>query len=176
MEIVAEEWRPVAGRFAGWLYDVSSLGNVRSRHCGKVRPLKWHIGPYGYPTTGLTGHREKISVSVHILVASAFIGECPEGLTVNHIDGNKTNNQPSNLEYLTQGDNVRHALSIGLWRASRESGERLGKQNRKLTETESAAVRLLVLRGVATDFLARWFFVHRSTINRICRFATYAKQ
>lgn len=49
----------------------------------------------------------------HRLVIAAFKGENP-AMVVNHIDGNKTNNCLENLEYVTQKENVRHALDIGL--------------------------------------------------------------
>ena len=45
---------------------------------------------------------------VHRLVASAFIEGYEEGKVVNHIDCNPSNNQASNLEWLTQAENLRH--------------------------------------------------------------------
>lgn len=54
---------------------------------------------------------------VHLahLVAKVYLGERPEGdWTVNHKDGNKSNNWPDNLEYLTRIDNLKHAIALGL--------------------------------------------------------------
>ena len=48
------------------------------------------------------------------LVAMTFLGLPPKGYTVNHKDGNRLNNAIENLEWLTIGDNVRHAFETGL--------------------------------------------------------------
>lgn len=51
---------------------------------------------------------------LHRLVAECFL-EKVEGKTfVNHIDGDKTNNEVSNLEWVTQSENEKHAFSTGL--------------------------------------------------------------
>jgi hypothetical protein len=44
------------------------------------------------------------------LVALTFLGEPPEGFTVNHKDGNRLNNSIDNLEWLSLGDNIRHGF------------------------------------------------------------------
>ena len=116
VDIEAEEWRPVLG-YEG-VYAVSSLGRVRrvcggkgTRGAGLV--LKQRLGS-GYPRATLVKGGVESPRHVHSLVAEAFIGQRPEGLCVNHIDGNKCNNKPANLEYLTLADNNRHARATGL--------------------------------------------------------------
>lgn len=52
--------------------------------------------------------------SVHRLVAKSFISEIPEGMVVNHKDGNKLNNSVDNLEIITHSENVIHAYRNGL--------------------------------------------------------------
>ncbi len=54
------------------------------------------------------------TIGLHRLVAIGFIGPVPDGKVVNHIDGNKHNNSPDNLEYVTISENVKHAIMMGL--------------------------------------------------------------
>ena len=44
----------------------------------------------------------------------AFRGPTPKGKVINHIDGNKMNNRLDNLEFITQGENLKHAYDHGL--------------------------------------------------------------
>ena len=66
----------------------------------------------GYPYVKIDGK----SMAVHRVVSTVFMGEKPNGYTVNHIDGNKKNNHVSNLEYISNEENYNHALSLGLKR------------------------------------------------------------
>lgn len=53
-------------------------------------------------------------VYAHRLVWTAIQGQIPEGLDINHRDGDKTNNHPDNLEPATRSENHRHAFRTGL--------------------------------------------------------------
>lgn len=59
-----------------------------------------------------TGFNERINWTkyVHDLVAETFIGPRPEGFDIDHIDGNRSNNHYTNLEYVTRKENVRRAM------------------------------------------------------------------
>jgi len=52
--------------------------------------------------------------TLHGLVAELALGPRPEGHVINHIDGHKGNNHPSNLEYVTMARNMEHAHELGL--------------------------------------------------------------
>lgn len=105
-----EEWKDVVG-YEG-LYQVSNLGRMKSLPKLKRTPTATFMSkekimtPYlckGYFRVNLMGK----SHFVHILVAEAFIGE-RNGMTVNHKDECKTNNQVINLEYMSLYDNIRY--------------------------------------------------------------------
>lgn len=115
-----EIWNPIVG------YEVSNLGNVRSLpktilyKNGKKQNLKGKqksikLNKYGYLTVYLTKNDVIKTCVVHRLVALAFIpNPNPENNTINHIDGNKTNNRIENLEWLSLSDNVKHQWRTGL--------------------------------------------------------------
>jgi hypothetical protein len=91
------------------IYQVSDDGHVRRvLKNGNVRPVKNRDGVYY--TVSLSKNSISKSYSVHRLVAETFLNK-PEGKAeVNHKDGNKHNNNLSNLEWVTQKENLIHAM------------------------------------------------------------------
>lgn len=89
-------------------YEVSSFGRVKKS--GTI------VNTYnvGYPDR--LGNRYQCiwmggkNTSIHSLVCEHFIYKKPEGLVVNHIDGNKGNNRLENLEYVTYSENTNHSF------------------------------------------------------------------
>lgn len=61
------------------------------------------------------------TVKIHELAAEIVLGIRPKGMVINHIDGDKQNNRPWNLEYVTISDNTKHAYRIGLHATERHS-------------------------------------------------------
>ena len=109
-----EQWKP----FAEGNYEASNHGRVRRRTPGKKtwagRMLKLNIGGMGYHRVGPSIDGKNVLMYVHHIVAQLFIGPCPVGKEINHIDGNKLNNRVDNLEYVTHKENMRHARDMGL--------------------------------------------------------------
>lgn len=77
------------------------------------------LDKYGYHKVVLSVNRKCFYRTIHRLVAETFIPN-PDNLPqVNHIDGNKLNNNVDNLEWITPRENVIHAHSTGLHRGNR---------------------------------------------------------
>lgn len=116
-------------------YQVSTTGLVRSmdriihRKDGQTRAIKGTIlSPGlddGYHSVVVKRNGKRATVKVHKLVANAFLKRTVKTHVVNHIDGNKLNNDVSNLEFVTQGYNLSHAIKLGL---KNPPPSRLGKR------------------------------------------------
>lgn len=103
-----EEWRNVDG-YEG-IYKVSNYGKVaRCIENNKLRLLKTTITQFGYERVVLSKKGKSKNFLVHRLVAFAFVKKKENSEFVNHKDGNKTNNIYSNLEWVTNRENVIHA-------------------------------------------------------------------
>jgi len=124
-----EIWKDVVGYEGS--YQVSNFGGIKSlsrfmkyNNHGKVgyrlakeiikRPGKTRNGYY---MVSLYKNDVEKKCSVSRLVAIAFISNPENKRTVNHIDGNKTNNNVSNLEWATQSENIINAYKNGLMKA-----------------------------------------------------------
>lgn len=144
-----EIWRSVANTEG--LYRVSSHGAVQSKcSChGSPRAVWQTLRPWlrgGYPAVKLYVGSGRQTRTVHSLVMEAFAGPRPDGLEINHMDGNRTNNYVENLEYVTHAQNVTHAAKHGL--KPRILGSR--SPNAKLTEEDVMEIKR-ILNGPACD-------------------------
>ncbi len=102
---------------------------------------------------------------VHRLVAVAFLGPVPAGKEVNHKDGDKLNNRPENLEYVTRSQNMLHANEKGLApkrKGDRHPGSKLSNEKAEELKAEywSIAVGGRLPDGAA-QALARKYGVNR---------------
>lgn len=89
-------------------YSVSSFGNVRNDKTGYI--LVGDKNNVGYRRISTPSKR----YFIHRLVAENFIDNPESKSVVNHIDGNKLNNNVSNLEWCTRSENDRHAFKLNL--------------------------------------------------------------
>jgi hypothetical protein len=114
LNLGGEVWRPIDGY--GGHYEVSNLGRLRSYgRYDKLAILKLFVGDRGYYRKPLYNKvtKKSYNFSIHRLVANAFIPNPDNKPNVNHIDGNKLNNKVENLEWVTQGENLQHAIKSG---------------------------------------------------------------
>ena len=70
------------------------------------------ISNSGYARIQFHYNGKKYKANVHRVVYSYFRGKIPEGMQINHIDGNTLNNSLSNLEVVSPSDNIRHAIHV----------------------------------------------------------------
>lgn len=128
---IDEIWKPISGypQYEG-LYLISNLGRVYSndryvqtKSGGKTLRLgrMLHIHCFedtGYQYVCLTSGKYSNNALLHRLVALAFLPNPENKPTVNHKDGNKKNNEVSNLEWCTRRENTHHAIKHGLMKCS----------------------------------------------------------
>ena len=133
-------------------YEASRDGHIRNKKTKRI--LKEFVGKDGYLRTQFDGK----SRLVHRVIASAFIPRDSEREFINHIDGNKQNNNIRNLEWCTRSENQKHAYEHGLRSATgvKNSRSKLSlddvryiKENYKARDPEFGAAALSKRFGVA---------------------------
>lgn len=114
-----EVWKDIYG-YEG-LYQVSNLGRVKSLakydRIGRYRTecIKSQVdNGNGYLVVNLKIDGIQKMSTVHRLVAESFIPNPNNKRCINHIDGNKKNNNVNNLEWVTHSENMIHAVKHGL--------------------------------------------------------------
>lgn len=147
-----EQWRPIPDYPQ---HHASSWGRIKNVVTGRI--LAGTLTRKGYRQYSLRGTRGRRVPFGHRLVAAAFLGPLPLGNIVNHLDGQKTNNFPGNLEYTTPRGNARHAAALGLLRPNPPRGEK--SPHAKLTEAEVRAMRTRYQGGASAAALGREYGV-----------------
>ncbi len=77
-------------------YLVSRCGKIKNARSGRI--LKATNNGHGYLAFTISDGGIRIQKCVHTVVAHCYLGPRPDGLSINHIDGNKKNNNAINLE------------------------------------------------------------------------------
>ena len=160
-----ELWRNIDGYKE--MYQVSSLGNVRSYKYGYPKVLIGRTNSQGYKYVNLSLSGKLKSFTVHRLVAKAFIKNRGGLAVVNHKDANKLNNHYSNLEWCSVQYNSNHAKVNNLYSSREDNG------NSKLTEQDVINIRLKYSNGKSSRILAKEFGVSKTCIMDIINNITW---
>lgn len=101
---MSDEWRDIPN-WEGW-YQASCAGAIKRVRASKGTRVGRILNPCrhkdGYLVVKLYRDTAFIQFLVHTIIAATFIGPKPDGTEVNHKDGDKRNNDASNLEYVTE--------------------------------------------------------------------------
>ena len=135
-------------------YQISNLGNVWSKTTKKI--LKPYKTNRGYLTVGFWLEGKKKRLSIHRLVAQAFLTNPQNFPEVNHINGCKRDNSLCNLEWVSSSANVAHAYRSGLRR-------------QKLATTDKELILQLLQQGLTHRAIGIKFNVSHSTVGSIAR-------
>jgi len=170
-------------------YSITICGKVwsfpkrqgKDNYLSKGRYLKQQLLPNGYCRVTLSVKGKAKSHLVHRLVARTFLRNDENKRTVNHIDGNKQNNNLSNLEWATYSENHKHAFKNGLMKISNKckdiAKENIKKaiiKNRKLSVDDASEICEAYATGIFTqEELAIPFGVNRKTISNLVRGVSY---
>jgi hypothetical protein len=153
--------------------------NTAWRNTRTRRPTKLWQTKAGYLATGLTSPLRPCrprTVMAHRVVAIANFGPPPhDGAEVNHKNGIKHDNRPTNLEWATKLENVRHAWAAGLHDVDRYRVPKIGTRNpnAKLDDDTVRAIHRLLKQGFTHKATASQFGVAPSCVSLIARGARW---
>lgn len=133
----------------------------------KGKPRKLLVNHRGYLRIQLSHRGEYISV--HRIVAKAFIHNPNNLPEVNHINGVKNDNRPENLEWCTRSENHNHALKNGLIKPK----QGVEHWNSKLDEIQVKTILRCAADGMTGYKLAKYFKVSQSVVYNIIRRKTW---
>lgn len=132
-----DQWKTVANKPR---YKVCRDGQIMNVETGLIlKPIEQSTG---YMHVTLCDEHKCQQMSVHRVVAKAFVPNPNNYSQVNHIDGDKTNNRADNLEWCTNSQNMKHAYATGLQRPIPEQIE--------ASLRKSAEVRRVPVRDIKT--------------------------
>ncbi len=144
-------------------YLISKNGKVYSTKNGMLKEMSQYVDSLGYLSLRLCEHAKTKLHRIHRLLADTFIDNPNDYPCINHKDGNKMNNELSNLEWCSYSQNNQHAFDNGLKVAT----------NRKLNPLQVSIIRHSF--DDMNDYqIAKYMPISRRVINDIRSGKTWA--
>jgi len=139
--IIGEKWKSMIG-FAG-KYLISDHGRVfgfAKNNTLNPRDRK------GYKQIKVIVNGKNKKIMIHRLVGLHFIHNPGNKPQINHIDGNKSNNHHSNLEWCTGKENIEHAVKTGLFMSEKRKQYTDSKKGQPIHHMNSNGKNILTGR------------------------------
>lgn len=153
-------------------YEAGTLGNIRSKFKRfGCRILVQCLDKYGYYKVCLRNNQKNHSLTVHRLIAITYVPNPYNKPQVNHKDLDKTNNKPSNFEWVTNSENQQHSFDNNPLLTIRLRGE--NQHHSKLTNDKVLEIRKSnkTCAQLAIDYNMSyegiWKVINRKTWNHI---------
>lgn len=135
------------------------------KRCARVRGE--HKVPKGYPQVCVMFDKKRYYCSANRLVWFHHNGPIPQGFTINHKDGVKSNNVLSNLELATDSEQMLHAVRVlGTSGGAKQHGEK--NHQAKLNATQVTEIRSRRSGGESLLSIAKDFGIAFQTVSKIC--------
>ena len=160
MSNLQEIWKDVPG-YEG-LYKVSTTGLVFSLR--KNKRIKGCIDKKGYHEVIFYKGGNQKHFKAHRLVAILFIPNTHNKPTVNHIDGNKLNNNVGNLEWSTHLENNLHSLHV---LGNKTGGRFESHPLNKISKEQSNDIKKMKADGIPIIDIAKKFGIHKEHARKV---------
>jgi hypothetical protein len=147
-------------------YEASDEGHIR--HVGATEPKKQKEKGGYFDVSLYVGKSKKVQQRAHRLVAMAWIPNPENKPEINHLDGDKKNNNINNLEWCTRKENQAHAKRNGLLKSAFERFPCKGQDHPRSKLSEKDARAIWALKGTMTvRQIANKFGVSKKTVESI---------
>lgn len=147
------------------IYEVSNLGRVKALNYNRMgieKEIYIGIGKGNYLYVTLYKNAKAKRKYIHRLVAETFILNNQNLPCVNHIDGNKSNNNANNLDWCSYKTNIEHAYKTGLYKTGKEH-----PRNKKVLQYSLDGELIKKWEGVS--YLCKQNNYSQGTISMCCR-------
>lgn len=150
-------------------YEIRADGTVWTTVCrtgkqslnGEWRKLAFVVSASGH----LSIKYQRKHLCIHLVIYRKFHGPLREDYAVNHIDGNKRNNTPPNLELITHSENMLHC-----WRVL---GHISMKPRKKINQETADQMRVEYYAGATNHELREKYKLAKATVSYIVNGRTW---